>query len=349
MVTRADESPPIASGPCFALISLSFVGDVVERLVPGGLLELAVLADERGGQAVGRVDKLVGEAPLDAEASPVGGAVAAVGGDLHDLSVIDIEVELAAHAAIGAGRADLLDLPGASLEAALLVDDGPRGAVLHALAAEDAGGLDVILVEGRAHLHAVAALGEIEHLVDLDLVAASDAAPAEHALVEIALDHRVRGVQGIAGGVDLEAGLFDAQTINKVLQLALPVGLALQAVVVARGPDELHHHLPRLDDPGGVRPDLHAGACRHGAGSHEISRALLLNDTDAAGAHKGRSGEVAERGDVKAILFCYVENGLPGRRLALLAVDEDAEFAFHFVLPPGESISGYINHVARER
>ena len=80
--------------------------------------------------------------------------------------------------------------------------------------------------------------GEIEDLVDLDLVAGPDAAAAEDALVEVPLDHGVGLFDVVAGGIDVEAGLFDPQPVDQVLQFAGAVLLAGQAVVIAGGPEQ---------------------------------------------------------------------------------------------------------------
>ena len=128
-------------------------------LLPGGLGQLAALflPDQRGLQAVGMADEIQAEPPLDAEAALVGLLIRPVAGDLDDPAVVDVQIHLAAHAAVGAGRLDLLDLPGTSGEAGLLEGDRADRAGIGAFAAEIAVGIDIVGIEGRADLGAGAA------------------------------------------------------------------------------------------------------------------------------------------------------------------------------------------------
>jgi len=162
--------------------------------------------------------------------------VITVSRDLDDLAVMDVEVQLAADAAIGAGRLDLLDFPGAAAKPGLAEGDGPDRADVGAFAAEIAFRIDIIGVEGRSDLGPGAPPGEIEDLVDLDLVAGPDAAAAEDALVQIPGDHGIGQFMFVAGMLDVETGGFDLQPVNEILEIAVAVLFAGQAVVVSRSP-----------------------------------------------------------------------------------------------------------------
>ena len=90
-----------------------FVGHQVERLVPCGLAPdglgaasfVAVGADERGAHAAGVLDVVGAIAPLDAQHAVVGGH-AKRRFDGVDVVILDLQVHLAAHAAVGACRTD---------------------------------------------------------------------------------------------------------------------------------------------------------------------------------------------------------------------------------------------------
>ncbi len=239
------------SGPYFSLIPVRLAGDEIIGLIPGRLRQFTALflPDQGGLQAVGMVDEIEAEPSLDAEAALVGLLIRPVAGDLDDPVVVDVEIHLAADAAVGAGRLDLLDFPGTSGEAGLLEGDGPDRAGIGAFAAEIAVGIDIVGIEGRTDLGPGAAHGEIENLVDLDLVAGPDAAAAEDAFVEIPLDHGVGLFDFIAGGVDVEAGLFDPEPVDQVLQFAGAVLFAGQAVVIPGGPEQLDDQSLRMRGP----------------------------------------------------------------------------------------------------
>jgi len=97
--------------------------------------------------------------------------------------------------------------------------------------AENADGIFIVAVEGGSDFHPGTAHVKIENLIDLDFVAGADAAAAEDTLVQVSHDHRVGGLDGVAGGLDFETRFFDFQPVDEVLQLALPVGFTHQAVV----------------------------------------------------------------------------------------------------------------------
>ena len=104
---RADEMPATASPPCSALMRCEVLGDVIVGLVPGGLDEVRRCADQRRAQAVGMVVELERVAALEAG---VGRFTSASDGRLdgQDLVALRRDLQVAAHAAIGADGARLL-------------------------------------------------------------------------------------------------------------------------------------------------------------------------------------------------------------------------------------------------
>ena len=144
------------------------------------------------------MDVVEAEAALDAQAVLVGRAVAAV--DVEDLVVLDVDLGLAADAAIGAERIDRLAsskstrLPAGVEQARLHQRAGRAG--LHALAAGDAGRAAHRVVEVEHDLRAVAAIGHADHVVDLHLAAGAHAEAAMDAGVEIDRHGRMRAVGG---------------------------------------------------------------------------------------------------------------------------------------------------------
>jgi len=215
------------------------------------------------------IDKIEAESPLDAEAAAVGLDVIAVSRNLDDLAVMDVEIHLAAHAAVSAGGLYLLDFPGAAPEAGLAEGDGAHGADIGAFAAEVAFRIDIVGIEGRTDLGTGAALGEVEDLVDLDFVAGPDAATTEDALVQIAGDHHIGQFVLESGVFDIEAGVFDLQPVNEVLEVAVAVLFAGETVVISGGPEKFDDEALGVPDFFRIGFDDHVGTDGHAAGSHE--------------------------------------------------------------------------------
>ena len=82
----------MASRPVFALDARHGRADAGQRLLPGRLAQLPVLAHERMAQAVLGVVELVLFEPLHAREA-AGGDVRGVGADLSDPAVLDLHLE----------------------------------------------------------------------------------------------------------------------------------------------------------------------------------------------------------------------------------------------------------------
>jgi len=229
----------------------------VQGLVPGGLDELAALLDQRPGQPVGVVGEVEAEAPFDAGPTVVGWPVPR---RLHldDAIVLDVQVKLAAHAAVGAGGLHVPELPLAPLALAFDGDQRAGGADLHAHPAELAGRILQAGVEGCADLAVEAAPEDADGLHAVHVVAGSHTQAAEDALVVVALDEGVRVVNGVGVPHRREAGLFDPQLVGQGLELAVAVHLAGHAIERVVGEEQLNHKAARLYHPGRVGLHLHS-------------------------------------------------------------------------------------------
>ena len=200
-------------------------GDQVEGLVPGRVLPHAVPLDHRRGDALGAVDEIGVEAALDAQRPLVRRRVVG-GGDPDDLAVGHVEVEAAAHAAEGAGGADLLAVPGVR-PVELPVGEGPGGAHVDALAAEAAERDVQLLVERGGHLRVEAALGEVDRLGDLHVAADADALAAEDAAFGVVGDQRLFVEPLVVAGLCPLEGVGEDLVLDAVtLQFAVAVRLA---------------------------------------------------------------------------------------------------------------------------
>ena len=146
MVVRAEAPAADLFGAVFLFDFLQAGGHEIQGFIPGGFLEFAtfLFAEQRGLQAIRMLHKAHAEAALDAEPAFVGQGLGAHG--LDDLAALDVQVDLAADPAVGAGGADVAAFPGAALVHGVFVQQGPHGAGLHAFAAEDAVGIDIRII-----------------------------------------------------------------------------------------------------------------------------------------------------------------------------------------------------------
>ena len=280
------------------------LSDERERLVPRRLAERAVLADQRLGQALGRMDELEPEAPLHAQVAVVRHA-ARFAGDAHDAAAarVDVQVHLAARAAIRARGPDLDQLLGAA--AALggaLVERGGR-ARADALAAQLAGALVERDVEGGADLHGQGAAAQRERLGHDHLGADLDAALAPDAFRRIVLDALVAG-----GVVRLarrrhdrgEARLGRLVFVGVILQQAIAVLVATGAGDAVLAEEEFERVLPRRADGVGLSADGHAGHRHARAGGVHAGLALDLDEAQPARAGRRQARIVAEMRDAES-------------------------------------------------
>ena len=222
---------------------------------------------------------------------------------------------------IGSAAARLGDRPP-------LLEERPGGAHLDALAAAGAG---VGLAPGRAQVGDQPGLGAPSHHVPgvspLDLVADAHAAGAEDAAVVVdpeALVRRVHTRRGVELG-ELEVG--EPQPDREVLQLAVPIGHADRADVVALGVEQLHD--PAAVSAEAVGVDRHRHPLFDGghAGGKELALPGHLDHAEAAGADVREPVEMAEGGDLDAVLGGDLENGAPGRAGDVPTLDGQGENA----------------------
>ena len=294
----------MASGPCFCLMALELLGDVAERLVPGGGDELAVLLDERRGEPVGAVDEAVAEPSLDAEPAFVDRVRPR--GDAHHFVPAHVQGEVAAAAAVGADGLDLLHVLLPALAERLLADERAGGADADALAAELA---VQVLFKGRRYFGGEAPAGDIDRTDALDLVADAHALAAEDALLHVPFDKGVHVLFRVLAPFAVEPVRPDLVEVGQFLERAVAGPLADHAVVRMVGQEE-------FDDGAALALDLlvrgldfHALGHRRGAGGHRPGHALYLDEAEPASAVGFEPRVVAERRDVDIVPPRRIEDG----------------------------------------
>ena len=323
----ADGAPAI-----FRLDALELRGRVVDRLVPGHFAPRIgdLRPDHRLQHAVTVGGVAVGEAALDAGMAAIGLAVL-VGQHAHHLLAAHLGLEGAADAAIGASR-DHGVLGRPDLDHRFLVQRRSRaglhaGAAGHAFRLEERPGL------ARRDERLKAAPGDGQRESALHLLAGPHAARADDAFRGLVGEIGIGSVDariGVLLAVVTVAHLAQADGAGHVLQLAVAIGRAGEAIERVLRDVELHHALAQPLQPLGLGMHHHAFGDRRGAGGRRPGAALDLDQAKPAGAegldHVGR----AQLRDLPAELDCRAHDGGAFRHRDRHAVDGERHRLLRF-------------------
>ena len=243
-----------------------------------------------------------GEAALHAGMAAVGLAVL-VGHHANDLVAAHLRLEGAADAAIGAGRHHRM-LGLADLDHRLLGQRRGR-ARLHAGAARNALRSEEGFFHAGRHDGGKSAPGNRQREGPLHLLAGAHAARAHDAFGRIIGEIRIGLVLARIGmlvaGIAI-AHVAQADGAGHVLQLAVAIGGAGQAIQRVIGDVELHHPFAQALQALGLGAHRHSGRDRRGAGSRRAGAALDLHEAEPAGAEGIEHVGGAELGDLRAHL-----------------------------------------------
>ena len=301
-------------------------GRRVERLRPRHLAELAVDAAVRFEHAVVGVD------PLDAVAALVAqpAVVDRLGVDTeqaHEAVRRRLQRAPALHRARVARGLDGLEVPRPGLEPVLARGERAHRADLHGVARE----VRVERLPGEVeHLHAVAAVDEVDQRVARDLVgearapAALDAALAveQHELAE---PDRLLEVPLLLD----EARLAGTERERLVLQRALAAAVAHRAVERMVHEQELEDAVLDLLHRVGLCAADHSLGDRRGARGRESTHTVDLDEAHAAHADRLHPLVPAETRDVDAVLLRGLDQQLAGLGLEGDVVDRDGDGVLH--------------------
>ena len=243
---RADDADRL---PAMLLASfLEALSDQLKRLFPGGWRQLPILANQRLGQAVFVIGEIESVAALDAEEIAVDAALVAIvsAHNLHaGLGAAHAQSGLASVGAVGAGRADVVHLPGTRLIAISSRSQRAHRTDVDAHAALFA--LQMIFFIGsddRAH----AAVLHSERPDVHALAAHPHAAIAKNAARPVEVHHR-RPLLLFLVVLGLHVLRFRG-AVGKchVLQFALAAGIAHRTIQRMIAQQQFHHALARLLD-----------------------------------------------------------------------------------------------------
>src|SRR5438552_1258740 len=320
-VSRRDPAPalcldraPWAGAPLGALLS-------VPHPAPSPFLPAP--SYQRLGEPVAMLREVVPEPPLHAGGPLVGCVQLDVGGgDAHDMVVGNVEVDLATYAAIRTNRAHHLlrmpDLLGREPLPRHHLEDRAGGTDADALAAPRTPRLVRVAVGADDDFGVLAAVSDVEHAYDLNVLARAHAAGAEDAGGHVVTDHRVaRALVARAQGevARLDRRRHDVVLHEVTLELVARVGPATVAEMIggiALG-EQTEHALAVFHRRVGLRGDHHPVGDFGGAGRNQLALALNRNQADAAVADGGEFGIPTERRDLDAGGSGGVANGLPVR------------------------------------
>ena len=110
-----------------------------------------------------------------------------------------------------------------------------------------------------------------------------------------------------------------------VLQFAVAIRRAGQAVERVVGDIKLHDVAPHFGEPRRLRPDLHAVLDRRRAGGRVALTALDLDEAHAAGAERFEAVRRAKAGNIDAGGSCCAQYGRASRHTGRHAVDTDTD------------------------
>ena len=191
-----------------------------------------------------------------------------------------------------------------------LLHQSAGGTDADTLAALDAGGVDEGAVLGGGHDGVEATVLKAQNAHAVGILAPGHAAAAEDALGGVPDDGGGDLVEGGGGLGTLIAALPGTGQVGHVQQLALAVLVALLAVNVMIGQQQLHGSPAGLAGLGAGNDDLHALVDGVDTGGDQASCALDLHQTDTAGTIGALAVvKSTEAGDLVAALLGGLQDG----------------------------------------
>ena len=238
-----------------------------------------------------------------------------------------------AHADGGSGLHDhvLVGVVDGGPDAFLMVGlfQSANGADHGALTAESAVGIADRDILGGADQGLEAAVLSVQDADFLDLVADADAAAAEDALGHVA-GEGFADVDVAEVLLAFVAAFGDAQLQAQSLQFAGLVAFAGQAVAVMVGDQQLVQDLAGFAYALGIGEDLHTVAgFDHAGGLQTAGVAHFLDHADTAGAELVDAFQIAQAGDMDAVLLGRLEDGASLSGFAFDAIDGEFDHFGH--------------------
>ena len=326
--------------------------DVVQRLVPRGLLEQTVPAQQGSAQAGGVVHVFQPEFSLETGLPAVRRGIDFGNRADQLIAVIELQIQLAAHGTVGADGA--LDPP-RFLPLVVPFHQGAHRAYVNAGAAELASRLQQGGAEGCAYQGLAASFRERYRAVAPDLVAGPHAPAANDAEVVVPVIEWVGHLQWNLAVLVVQRGFqVHPQVADRILELtSLVLGtgdatvvyghmaqadiagsadvdaVAGQAAVGVLGDEHLHHRVSQLIHVGGRVAHPHPVLYRQGAGGGEAPLSLHRHHAHAAGGKGLHAGVITQVGDVDASVDGRFQDHLTRLCRHLYTIETDGYFIDH--------------------
>ena len=180
------------------------------------------------------------------------------------------------------------------------------------------------------------------------LIAHPHAPGAQDAAVVVEDEALVGGVHRQVRMERQQVEMADAQGLGVALETAVLIGHAHGADVVTLQEEQLDYVAPVVDEALGVGSHLHPLLHRSGAGGEELGGTLELDHAQAAGAHVREAFEMAQGGDVYAVLLGRRQHGLMRTGGHVLAVDDKSANIGHLPTSRGHRGSSAYGHRASQ-
>ena len=249
--------------------ALDLCGHLGQCLVPFHRGQRTVPLDQRGSQPLIGRDELERELALVAQPDVVDVRVLLRAHPYH-LVAARVQLEVAAHRALGADAPRRLEVARSCPEAIGVAGECATGAEINNVAVELR--LQRSVVEGAEH-GVIAAVEEVQLVLAGDVVHEARTAVADDAALLIQDDQRAEIVDLAEQAFLLdEPALFRPPVVAIVLERTLTARVAHRAVERMVNQQEFDDPFPILQDGFRVGPHLHAGHHRRSAAGHNLRR-----------------------------------------------------------------------------
>jgi hypothetical protein len=237
--------------------------------------------------------------------------------------------DLAPYSTIRTGGVYFVELPAAAFAHGLLINQGTGGAQLDALATLHTTRLAHGKIVVADDLGVVTPESKIQHLIANDLRAPGNTA-ATLDTFRVVTGDELSAIVNVYCRFHSKRRSFNTQFIGGILQFAIAVFLAGEAIMPTRGQQQVNDQTPGRADGIGISLYDEAVLYFNRAGRLQATHAFHLNEAESALSGGAGMGVVAQGGDVDAVLTRRLKEGLARLHLKNPAIHGNLHFVFPF-------------------